>query len=109
MAITEEQYDKISDELDAHDFFLLGDIAGTASNANLLQELDNLHNLSKRALEYSYDETTHEELETFHEEIEEVRCRVMESIEALEKIDDVLSKAEEILSDALYSEDIEDE
>ena len=109
MTITEEQHDEISDELDAHDFFLLGDIAGTASNSNLLHELDNLHGLARRALEYSYDETTHDKLERFHEEIEEVRCGVTDSIEALEKIDDVLSKAEKVLSDALYSEDFEDE
>jgi len=38
MAITEEHYDKITDELDAHDFFLLGDIASTASDSHLLQE-----------------------------------------------------------------------
>ncbi|MGI9284288.1 MAG: hypothetical protein ACR2P1_02780 [Pseudomonadales bacterium] len=89
MAITEEQYDEISDELDAHDFFLIGDIAVTASNANLLQELDNLHSLAKRALEYSYDEATHDKLEIFQEEVEQVRCGVTDSIEALEKFDDL--------------------
>lgn len=109
MAITEEKYEEITDELDAHDFFLLGNIAGTASNANLLQELDNLHDLAKRALEYSYDETTQNKLESFHEEIEEARCGVTDSIEALEKIDDVLSKTDKVLSDALYAEDFDDE
>jgi hypothetical protein len=109
MAITEEQYDEISDELDAHDFFLLGDLAGSASNPNLLQALDNLHDLAKRALEYAYDETTQNKLERFHEEIEEVRYGVTESMEALEKIDDVLSKTEKLLSDALYAEDFDDE
>ncbi len=54
MTFTEEQYYEITDELDAHDFFCLGDLAGAASNSNLLQDLDNLHNLSKRALEYAY-------------------------------------------------------
>ncbi|MGI9289077.1 MAG: hypothetical protein ACR2P1_27135 [Pseudomonadales bacterium] len=109
MSITEQQYDDIVDELDAHDFFLMGDLAGSASNANLLQALDRPHSLAKPALEFAYDETTHDRLERFHEEIEEIRNRVIRSMEALEKIDDVLSKADEVLSDALYSEDAEDE
>ncbi len=62
-AITEEQYGDITDELESHDFFNLGDFAGRASNSNLLQELDDLHALSKRALDYSYDAETHDSLE----------------------------------------------
>ena len=86
MAISEEQYDEISDELDSHDFFNLGNFAGAASNSNLLTELDSLHALPKRALDYSYDDETHESLEKFLEEIEEEGSGVIGAIEALEKI-----------------------
>ena len=68
MSITEEQYEEITDKLDAHDdFFYLGDLAGSASNSSLLQDLDKLHSLAKRALEYAYCEDTHDHLETLHE------------------------------------------
>lgn len=109
MAITEEQYSEITDELDSHDFFNLGDLAGAASHSNLLAELDGLHALSKRALDYSYDEETHEALENFLEEVEEISCGVTGAIEALEKIENALSKAEEVLSNKLYAEEFEDD
>ncbi|HCS65965.1 MAG TPA: hypothetical protein DIW64_18900 [Cellvibrio sp.] len=109
MAISEEKYDEITDELDAHDFFLLGDLARAASNSNLFRELDHLHSLAKSALDYAYSETTHDELEAFYEEVDEIRSRVMDSIEALEKIDDVLSNAEEVLSNALYADEFDGE
>ena len=97
MAITEEQYDEITDELDSHDFFRLGDLAGSASNSGLLQELDNLHSLSKRALDYQFDPETPEALETFLDEISGVRDGVTDALEVLEKIDEVLSKTEDVL------------
>ncbi|ODS22339.1 hypothetical protein AB835_14760 [Candidatus Endobugula sertula] len=109
MPITEEEYEQISDEIDSHDFFHLGDLAGAASIPGLLQKLDDLHNLSKRALDYRYSNDTQGALEAFFESVEEVRNRVMEAIESLEKIDDVLSKTEEVLSDKLYAEEFEDE
>lgn len=107
MAITEEQYCEITDELDSHEFFNLGDLAGAASNSNLLAELDGLHALSKRALDYSYNEETHGSLEKFLEEVEEMVGGVTGAIEALEKIESVLSKAEEVLSNKLYAEEFE--
>ncbi len=109
MVITEEQYENITDELDSHDFFNLGNLASAASNSNLLQEIDNLHGLSKRALDYSYDGETHDSLEKLLEEIEEISCGVTGAIEALEKIDGVLSKAEEVLTNKLYAKEFEED
>lgn len=109
MAITEEQYLQITDELDSHDFFLLGDLASMASNTGLLQELDKLHGLSKRALDYQFDANSHESLETFLDEITDIQHHVSNALEALEKIDEVLLKAENVLSEPLYADEFDDD
>lgn len=109
MTITEEQYESITEELDSHDFFRLGDLAGTASCSNMHQELDNLHGLSKQALDYRFCDNTQESVERFLDEIGEIRSGVLNAIEALEKIDDVLTKAEEVLTETLYVEEFEED
>ncbi len=93
MTITEEQYEHITEELDSHDFFRLGDFAAAANCSNMLQELDNLHGLSKQALDYRFSDDTQESLGTFLEEIGEIRSSVLK----------------DVLSDALYAEDFEEE
>ena len=109
MAITEEHYDEITDELDSHDFHNLVMLANSATNSTLFTDLDSIHSLAKRALDYRYNDETHESLEKFHEEIEEVSSDVSEAIEALEKINSVLSKADDVLNDKLYAEELKDD
>ena len=108
MTITEEQYHDITSELDADIFSNLSTLALNASGQSLSRDLDHLHELAKRALDYSYNENTHDKLEKFYEEIDDVRSQVMNSIELLEKIEEVLSDADDALLDRLYVDDLED-
>jgi len=107
--ITEEKYENITNELESQDFLELFYLANSASTSNLSRELDNLHSLSKKALDYSFDDETNGSLEKLLEEINEIGTGVTEAIEALEKIDSVLSNAENKISNVLYAEEFEDE
>ena len=107
MAITEEQYGKLTEQLDSGVFFRLGDLAGIASMPHLLHELDDVHNLAKKALDEDFDDRTYPSLEQFFEAVEDIQHRVMEALEALEKIEKVLSNTEQVLAEALYADDFE--
>ena len=107
MAITEEQYEQITDELDSYDFSRLGEIAAAAGMPALFQEFDELHEHARRALDYAFDESTEQSLETLFEDVDELHSMITGALVALEHIAEVLSKAEMVLSNALYADDFE--
>ncbi|KZY37732.1 MULTISPECIES: hypothetical protein [unclassified Oleiphilus] len=104
MPITEDEYEIITDELDSGEFFDICMVANQANTSGLFDELDNIHRLSKSALDYSFEAGTHDSLEELHSEVQEVLSGVEESLEVLEKIRKVLNKADETLSEKLYSD-----
>jgi hypothetical protein len=109
VTISEKQYEKITDEIESDDFSSLHDLATEADITGIYQELEELSTKSRRALDYKYDESTHDDLEDLLESVEEVSSVVTNAIEALEKMNDILSKAELTISTQLYADDFEDE
>ena len=107
MAVTEDQYEQITEKLDSDDFDSLGDMAAAVGMPALLQEMDDLHECAKRALDYAFDENTEQALETLFDEVDELHSVVTNALEALEHIAGVLSKTETVLSNALYADDFE--
>ena len=107
MPITEEQFVELQDTVDVHEVYELRDHAQAASLPNLYHELDMLHDKAKKALNGEYDEEESQAaLEDLYEAVDEVQTMVVDASEALDKLAQYLSKADDTLLKAVYADEI---
>ncbi|MCW8348692.1 hypothetical protein MD535_22140 [Vibrio sp. ZSDZ65] len=105
MAFNEEKYDNIQDKLSSEDFTSLNRLAYQAGIRDLIDETEIMSGIARKALDYALDENTKSHLEDLHEKVEVLSMEVSGLIDTLEKINEKLAEAEQVLLDNVYDDD----
>lgn len=105
MAFNEEKYDKILDKLSSEDFTDLNRLAYQAGIRDLIDETETISGIARKALDYAFDDNTKLHLENLHEKVDVLSMEVSGLIDTLEKINDQLDEAEQVLLENIYDDD----
>ncbi len=105
MAFNEEKYDKILDKLSSEDFTHLNRLAYQAGIRDLIDETETICGIARKALDYAFDDNTKLHLENLHEKVDVLSMEVSGLIDTLEKINDQLDEAEQVLLENIYDDD----
>ncbi|MFM2588257.1 hypothetical protein [Vibrio sp. TBV020] len=105
MAFNEEKYDNILDKLSSEDFTSLNRLAYQAGIRDLIDETEVISGMARRALDYALDDNTQSHLENLHEKVEVFSMEVSGLIDTLEKMNEKLDEAEQVLLDHVYDDD----
>ncbi|MBD1574782.1 hypothetical protein HC725_16150 [Vibrio sp. S17_S38] len=105
MVFNEEKYDKILDKLSSEDFTDLNRLAYQAGIRDLIDETETISGIARKALDYTFDDNTKLHLENLHEKVDVLSMEVSGLIDTLEKINDQLDEAEQVLLENIYDDD----
>lgn len=104
MAITEEEWDGLTDKIHAWD---IRDEMDNAIDRSLFEALSNLYETAKKVLDpdrCGFDENTNDILIKLSDEADEIHSDVVDAIEKLQSIEEMLTKLTSAIPDSVFED-----